>query len=66
MHVLSVIHRPLPLVEVTAQTVVITAADTAAYFPKGMARHLDQRERPIQTGAARISRGPPSCSRRGS
>ena len=37
--------RPLPLVEVTAQTVGITAAVSAAYFRKGMARHLDQRER---------------------
>ena len=41
----SAVHRPLPLVEVTAQTVVITAAVSAAYFLKGMARHLDQRER---------------------
>ena len=47
IYVFCVIYRPLPLVEVTVQTVEFTATDTAAYFPKGIARHLDQRERPI-------------------
>ena len=49
--------RPLPLVEVTAQTVGITAAVSAAYLRKGIARHLDQRERSInQTHGKNLER----------